>query len=262
MAARGLWIELIAIAHQAAPYGHVLVNGRQPDAPTLARMCGCGPAEFDALIAELESNGVFSRRRDGVIYSRRMVQDEKRRAHAAKIGKKGGNPTLDKTKTIPAQDNPPDKREVKPPDKPQRPETRKPESTNDQQRSLDTARAREARGPIIAGAALPPGDLIAMLDRIVAVVGATPQTAMWDARPLSAWLERGADFERDVLPTIEAVMQKRRKQGNREPSTLRYFDSAVAEAHAARKGSAVGRLTGPAQTKPDYARLVGKGSTP
>ena len=35
LAARGLWLEMMALAHEAVPYGHVLVNDTPPDAATL-----------------------------------------------------------------------------------------------------------------------------------------------------------------------------------------------------------------------------------
>lgn len=120
LAARGLWMEMIALAHQATPYGHVLVNGNAPDIATLSRMVGVSESECEALVAELESNGVFSRTRKGVIYSRRMVKDAKKAAHARNIGQRGGNPSLtNKSKNQP-QDNP----KTNGQDKPQRPEAR------------------------------------------------------------------------------------------------------------------------------------------
>lgn len=113
-------MEMIALAHEATPYGHVLINGSAPDIATLSRLVGAGESECEALMAELDRNGVFSRTRNGVIYSRRMVRDQKKAVHAQKIGKTGGNPTLGKQRENPPQVNPPDKGG----DKPQKPEAR------------------------------------------------------------------------------------------------------------------------------------------
>ena len=54
-------------------------NLRPIHPPILARMVGCSEQEVNALLTELEEVGVFSRTADGVIYSRRMVNDEKLR---------------------------------------------------------------------------------------------------------------------------------------------------------------------------------------
>lgn len=84
LAARGLWMELIAVAHEASPYGHVLVNGNAPDIAALARMVGVSESEMQSLVDELDRNGVFSRTRSGIIYSRRMVRDAKKSATGRK----------------------------------------------------------------------------------------------------------------------------------------------------------------------------------
>ena len=94
LAARGLWIELMCIAHESDRYGHLSVNGRAMDAKQIARMVGESPAAVAKLLAELEAAAVFSRGEDGVIYSRRMVKDEHIRDVRAAAGKKGGNPNL------------------------------------------------------------------------------------------------------------------------------------------------------------------------
>jgi hypothetical protein len=44
----------------------------------------------------LEDNGIFSRTDDGIIYSRRLVKDYRKRVQAYKNGKGGGNPNLKK----------------------------------------------------------------------------------------------------------------------------------------------------------------------
>lgn len=76
--ARGLWIEMLCIMHEASPYGHLVLGGRAVSNDVLARMSGLGADECGALLAELESAGVFSRTRKGVIYSRRMIKDRSR----------------------------------------------------------------------------------------------------------------------------------------------------------------------------------------
>lgn len=113
LAARGLWMEMIGLMHEAEPYGQLLISDRAPTDTQLAFLCGTSPEQITELIGELESAGVFSRNAKGVIYSRRMTRDEKKARLAKKNGKFGGNPTLCKTKDFPASDN----LQVKPPDK-------------------------------------------------------------------------------------------------------------------------------------------------
>lgn len=120
LAARGLWMEMLMLMHEAEPYGHLLVAGIAPSEDQLAVLAGTSPAEIPALLAELESADVFSRNTKGVIYSRRMTRDEKKARLAQKNGLKGGNPTLCKTRPNP----PPDKGHVNGEDKTQSPESR------------------------------------------------------------------------------------------------------------------------------------------
>jgi len=98
MAARGLWIELMCIAHEADNYGHLEINGKAMTVPQLARMVGESPAVVSKLVNELDGAGVFSRTPEGVIYSRRMVIDERIRNVRAEAGRLGGNPNLVKQK--------------------------------------------------------------------------------------------------------------------------------------------------------------------
>lgn len=120
MAARGLWIEMICLMHEASPYGHLLVGGKSPTDAQLAALVGASPDEIAALLGELEAAGVFSRAKQGVIYSRKLTRMAKKAATARNNGRKGGNPNLGKDNGNPASDNPQDKGE----DKPQIPDTR------------------------------------------------------------------------------------------------------------------------------------------
>ena len=120
LGARGLWIEMLTLAHEAAPYGYVLINGNAPDIPTLARVVGVSESDCESFIDELERHGVFSRTRGGTIYSRKMVRGAQKDATAQKNGKLGGNPSLLNQREISASVNPP----VKGLDKAQIPDTR------------------------------------------------------------------------------------------------------------------------------------------
>jgi hypothetical protein len=94
IAARGLWIEMLCIAHECEEYGKLQQNGMGFSHQTLGKLAGLSPQTCKKLLGELERNGVFSRDNDGAIYSRRMIRDEHIRKIRAEAGIKGGNPHL------------------------------------------------------------------------------------------------------------------------------------------------------------------------
>jgi hypothetical protein len=114
IAARGLWIEMIALMHEAIPYGHMVVSGISPTDTQLAVLTGAPSEQIPELIGELEQAGVFSRTKEGVIYSRKMTRVAKKAAVARKNGKNGGNPSLRKIKEISASVNQTSTNMVKP----------------------------------------------------------------------------------------------------------------------------------------------------
>lgn len=120
LAAQGLWMRMLCIAAAHDPIGYVAVAGRGLDETSIARLTGCQESEVISLLGELDRNGVFSRDRQGRIYSRRMIRDARKAATAQKNGKKGGNPSLSKTTGFSPSDNLEDKAGVKP----QEPEAR------------------------------------------------------------------------------------------------------------------------------------------
>lgn len=89
VAAQGLWINAMCIAHECDPYGHLTVNGKPMTAAQIGRLVGLSPKEADRLIAELDDAGVLARTEEGAIYSRRMVRDEEVRNKRAAGGKEG-----------------------------------------------------------------------------------------------------------------------------------------------------------------------------
>jgi DNA-binding Lrp family transcriptional regulator len=119
--ARGCWIEMICVMHQADPYGHLLLNGKPISVAVLARLIGASEKETSKWLNELEDAGVFTRSEDGCIMSRRMVRDEELRdarriggykgaKHGTKgsdFGSLGGRPT--------SQEKPPSYPPLKPP---------------------------------------------------------------------------------------------------------------------------------------------------
>lgn len=207
--ARGLWIELLSLCHESERYGHLLVNGKQPTDRQIAALAGVDMSELPGLLAELEEQGVFSRDRNGAIYSRRMIRDEKKAEHARKIGKKGGNPKLGKQKENPAQDNPADKPTVNGGVKPHMPEARVQKEDTPKPPSLPAdVRSVMEEGGFVS----PPADLSLLTEWYAAakmMFGQTPAQTL----------------EQDILPTVRAVRARLVKA----PFRLKVFDAAIRE---------------------------------
>lgn len=151
--ARGLWIEMMCIAHECDPYGHLVVNGKPMTTAQIGRLVGIGEKECAKLLSELFEAGVPSRSDDGVIFSRRMVADEETRnkraaggqagaehgKKGASHGQKGGRPT----KQITPQETPlcdEERGVIEPPIKP-------PPSSSSSSKSYSEANASGGKPP-------------------------------------------------------------------------------------------------------------------
>lgn len=182
IAARGLWIEMLCIMHEADPYGHLLVNGLPVSAKQLASFTGVPLREVSKLMGELETAGVFSVEQD-VIISRRMVRDKAKEDRDRENGKGGGNPN------IKSGVNP----HGKPPDKAQKPEAR------DQKEVPPSADASASDDPRSA-----------LFDRglksLAQLTGKTPDSSR---SLVGKWLKSVADEAIHVLAAIDDAMQER-----------------------------------------------------
>lgn len=87
LAARGLLAEMMCIMHKSDPYGFLLVNGHEPSITELSRLCRASEGDVLAALGELDRASVISRNRAGIIYSRRMVRDDKKRYEGEKAQK-------------------------------------------------------------------------------------------------------------------------------------------------------------------------------
>lgn len=97
---RYVWLEMIGLMHEAEPYGHLVFAGRPMTPGMLARNIAVDTADVESALSELEAMGVFSRTKDGIIFSRRMVRDEQKHRKASNFGKRGV-----KAKTLKEKDN-------------------------------------------------------------------------------------------------------------------------------------------------------------
>jgi hypothetical protein len=112
--ARGLWMEMICVMHEAEPYGFLVSNERSVTSRQLAALAGISQGECMKYLLELASAGVYSIDENKRIYSRRMVRDKAKADRDRENGKGGGNPKLKGSV----------KEGVNPLDKAQKPDTR------------------------------------------------------------------------------------------------------------------------------------------
>lgn len=58
LAAQGLWLRMLLVAHDSDSYGRLSVSGRPLLPAEIARRCGCAVEEYCLLFNELERAGV------------------------------------------------------------------------------------------------------------------------------------------------------------------------------------------------------------
>lgn len=233
--ARAVWMDMLCFMHQSEPYGYL----DQKIEKKLQKICGISPQKLKKILVELEENDVFSRDEKG-IFSRRMVRDEEIRESrsnagkagaehgykGAEYGKMGGRPpknnTPQNTENVDAEGGFSETRQKPPPSSSssiirdntqtfytENPRAKKPESQNP--RNEPQPNPKFAKFIHAAGMANFPSDLGKMLD---------------------LWERDGMDFDFTVIPAVERLAEKRRKDGGKQPYTASYFDSAVREMFA------------------------------
>jgi len=272
LAARGLWIELIAMMHKSSPFGHLLIAGKVPTPAQVAVQVKSDVKTVTKALGELEQWGVFSRTEEGVIFSRRMIADEKKEQTDRANGKGGGNPNLTKKQQMGV--NPPDNGEVGNKDNP--PDNGVDKAQKLEARSQSKVVALGTDGETRDPAGLPPSD---PFPRYQNPPGNPPMPPR--GSPPEAWLHLGPpelddrtgithavvgdsyiDLAADAVcqaakireerwrgdwrPLIEwlrdginfhqtilpAVQSVASRPGYKPPGSLRYFDNAVRQLHA------------------------------
>jgi hypothetical protein len=196
--ARGLWMEMLCVMHEAAPRGYLIVNGTAVTETQLAGLAGISQQEAASYLAELEAAGVFSRADDGTIFSRRMRRDDEKAERHRANGRAGGNPTLRRgvNPAVNPRVNPRDKARVNPEVKAQKPDTR----------SQDTrSQKSEYSEPDGSGAGAPRDDPRARLFRVgLATLGRIAGRGPDSCRSLvGKWLKAAGDDPIEVLAAIE-----------------------------------------------------------
>ena len=202
-AARGLWMDLMALSMQCEPMGYLADGEKEMSAAEIARNCSMRKEQVVRLIAELEHHGVCSRDERGRIYSRRIVREIGASLRNKSNGIGGGNPQLTAENT-------------QKPDNPQKPESKsqEPESSS-------------------STAAAPPASPVAPLIHAAEAMGTTLDALHRKMNWLvfgdtfQGWVNEGCDPDRDIWPTLTALTRRRH---GRVPASLAYFAEAIREA--------------------------------
>ena len=228
--ARGLWVEMLCVMHEAEPYGYLTSNGNAVTSRQMAALAGISAVECMKFLLELVSAGVYSIDENKMIFSRRMVRDKAKAERDRENGKGGGNPNL------PKGVNPP----VKGEDKAQKPEA-----------TTKTISKQQASAP-------PRSDLenseakTSQSDLAVRVLKTDLMEAFGEKRcpdltRASDWIAKGYAPSMCTDVVIELLARKP------DISSLAYFDKVLAERHATRGPTPSERAAGLPPKDMDWA---------
>lgn len=213
--ARGLWIEMLCIMHEAHPRGDLLVNGKNVTTEDLSKLASIPLEETEKYLLELEDKGVFSRRKNKIIYSRRIEKDENKARKNRENGKIGGNPTL----TNHSENQPSDNPEVKA-------HGRKPESRS------QTPEVRKKDTEL--GARVGAMDLAKLETDLREAAGWQSETHpnLSVTGPIAELLLTGHDWELDIAPIVRSRCASVRRR-----TSWNYFIDAIKDAKLDRENA-------------------------
>jgi len=94
---KGVWMEMLFIMHESNSRGFLKINDRKIDKKVLSKMLGLTLKKTEKTLKTLYDFGIYSVDDNDVIYSRRMVKDEKLIEIRRAAGRQGGSPLLKQT---------------------------------------------------------------------------------------------------------------------------------------------------------------------
>jgi len=94
LGAQGLLVSLMCLMHQSDRYGYLLINGINPPNKDVSHLLRLHHKTYQASLIELLLYGVLCKDENGVIFCKRMVEDERIREIRSIAGKLGGSPLL------------------------------------------------------------------------------------------------------------------------------------------------------------------------
>lgn len=260
LTARGLWIECLCLMHEAEPRGHLLLNGKKVAVDTLARMVGASSEEVSAAMLELQSAGVFTQARNGVVTSRRMIQDEK----AANEGSKSVRKRWDQVNEKKGKNDDPNRVGHSPPTTSpitQKPEYRKKERTITPQQQPVTESEGLSEQVVTERFGRPSADALEARLRQAAGYETSPAPNLCVIGPIAALIGEGFDLEREILPTIRAKALAM----PRPAQSWAYFVQAIREARDAsakwRGSGAAGEIGHDDELEEARRRLAARAAT-
>jgi hypothetical protein len=223
--ARGLWMDMLSIMHEAEPRGHLLIAGVAPTPRQIASVTGGTVNEITKLQNELEAANVFSRTAHGVIFSRRMVKETARRKVNRKNGKGGGNPAL--------LDNQNSEGRITEPDNPHPQETDKTQKLEARSQRLDTFTSGILGGSEPDPGATPAMQVAQAFDRERVLAFGPERARPWrhsdDISHAERFLAAGADLDL-CRRVFKAILEKRKAENDAPIDNLGYFPKAIARA--------------------------------
>ncbi len=204
IAARGLWMEMLCLMHEASPRGSLIVGGVTVSDKQLAILSALTEGEVCDLLAELEDAGVFSRDDDGTIYSRKMRRDTEKAERDKANGRKGGNPSFKKDNPVPVADlTPKTKHNTKGVNPPVNPIWHVGSSISETPSVKKEASTRE-------------GDLDQLENELREAAGLLddPSPGLFDLSPIYTQLSAGYVLRTDVLPVLRECKAKGQRGSN------------------------------------------------
>jgi hypothetical protein len=208
LAAQGLWMRMLCIASQSDAIGFVMIAGKAATPAQIAHHVRLPETAVTPLIEELEKCEVFSRDRLGVMFSRRMVSDAKKRRLTIK-----GGATAAALSTRNAQG------------KFQQPDTNSPATIYQSPESINHQPPLTPGGNAAAEALEGKG----LLDKIEAAsrIQADPNRRIAWMAQITAMRQQGIDVELDLIPVI--VRSVSQYKVTPDLKSLRYFQGMALE---------------------------------
>lgn len=235
LAARGLWIDLIAYMHEGQPYGHLTIDGVVPTEDDIASLVARPATEVKKALAELGARTVFGRDEiSGAIVSRRMVKDKAKSELNKTRGKLGGNPSLKKQDK--PEVNPADNRDVETEDKAQILEARIQKEV-DTTLLPDQAPIKTMEQMAAENRASGNGLISDKAYKIAAAIGVieerNPSDPALNGYPgvVQGWLTKGV-LEDQILWGVTVTMTRRKAKRKKPPGNLTYYEGPIADAIA------------------------------
>lgn len=231
-AAKGLWIDMIAMAASVDPnsdlYGHVVATDTTGKiVPVTAQMLadegGSTIEEVQGLLDELGRKGVFSRTENGTIYSRRLVRDRQAYLEAASNGSIGGKKAQSRGSRTSSQG---------PVEGGLKLESEEESEIRDRDKNQNQKKA-PAENSSLRELAF---DRLAKVARID--LSKLRRNSAWVTFPTvyDGWVSAGCDPEKDIWPTVEKMILSFQAStpGKSLPNTPAYLNQGVLMARDSR----------------------------